>query len=195
MSLLDEYTTLLYHLLPQGPAWNKENPLLDGLAPSLTRVHQRGDTLMNEIDPSQTTELIDRYEALCGLPDSCAPPGLQSLRQRQQRLDAKINVPAGINETFYRSQLDALGYTTATIEQFQNLDISPDPEWGEYWRYYWRVNIPSDANVIWQTCTSACDSAIRTWGDTVAECVIDKLCPSHTVVVFAYPEGTEDAQN
>ncbi|EAN1852197.1 phage tail protein, partial [Salmonella enterica] len=47
----------------------------------------------------------------------------------------------------------------------------------------------------WQTCTSTCDSAIRTWGDTVAECVIDKLCPSHTVVVFAYPEGKENAQN
>lgn len=30
---------------------------------------------------------------------------------------------------------------------------------------------------------------------TVAECVIDKLCPSHTVVVFAYPEGKENAQN
>ncbi|HAK3280558.1 TPA: phage tail protein, partial [Salmonella enterica] len=25
--------------------------------------------------------------------------------------------------------------------------------------------------------------------------VIDKLCPSHTVVVFAYPEGKENAQN
>ncbi|EBA4960550.1 phage tail protein, partial [Salmonella enterica] len=23
----------------------------------------------------------------------------------------------------------------------------------------------------------------------------DKLCPSHTVVVFAYPEGKENAQN
>ncbi|EAW0644512.1 hypothetical protein GAC62_22140 [Salmonella enterica] len=30
---------------------------------------------------------------------------------------------------------------------------------------------------------------------TVAECVIDKLCPSHTVVVFTYPEGKENAQN
>lgn len=79
--------------------------------------------------------------------------------------------------------------TAATIEQFQNFDSTPDPEWGEFWRYYWRVNIPADANIRWQTCTSTCDSAIRTWGDTVAECVIDKLCPSHTVVVFAYPEG------
>jgi uncharacterized protein YmfQ (DUF2313 family) len=195
MALQDEYTKLLHNLLPPGPAWSDSDPLLQGLAPSLTRAHQRGDALMKEIDPSQTTELIDRYEMLCGLPDSCAPDGVQTLRQRQQRLDAKINVPGGINEQFYRNQLDALGYTSVTIEQFQNLDSSPDPEWGEYWRYYWRVNIPADANVEWQTCMSACNSAIRTWGDTVAECVIDKLAPSHTVVVFAYPEGTTDAQN
>lgn len=195
MALQDEYTQLLYHLLPEGPAWDGENPLIEGLAPSLNRVHQRADELMAEIDPARTTELIDRYEQLYGLPDSCAPEGVQTLQQRQQRLDAKANVAGGINERFYREQLDALGYTAATIEQFQNLDSTPDPEWGEFWRYYWRVNIPADANISWQTCTSTCDSAIRTWGDTVAECVIDKLCPSHTVVVFAYPEGKENAQN
>lgn len=195
MALNDEYTELLYHLLPRGPAWEGDNPLLDGLAPSLTRVHQRGSDLMREIDPAQTTELINRYEKLYGLPDPCAPPGVQTLQQRQQRLDARANVIGGINEQFYRNQLDALGYETATIDQFQNLDASPDPEWGDKYRFYWQVNIPADANVTWQTCISACNSAIRTWGDTVAECVIDKLCPSHTVVVFAYPEGTKDAQN
>ncbi|WP_080078791.1 YmfQ family protein [Salmonella enterica] len=195
MALQDEYTQLLYHLLPEGPAWDGENPLIEGLAPSLNRVHQRADELMAEIDPARTTELIDRYEQLYGLPDSCAPEGVQTLQQRQQRLDAKANVAGGINERFYREQLDALGYTAATIEQFQNLDSTPDPEWGKFWRYYWRVNIPADANISRQTCTSTCDSAIRTWGDTVAECVIDKLCPSHTVVVFAYPEGKENAQN
>lgn len=195
MALNDEYTQLLYQLLPPGPAWEGDNSLIEGLAPSLARAHQRADALMQEIDPSRTTELIGRYEPLYGLPDSCAPDGVQTLRQRQQRLDAKANVTGGINERFYREQLDALGYNTATIDQFQHLDASPDPEWGELWRYYWRVNIPADASVSWQTCTGACNSAIRIWGDTVAECVIEKLCPSHTVVVFAYPEGTEDAPN
>jgi len=190
-TLNDQYTQLLYKLLPRGPAWSDDDPLLNGLAPSLAAVHTRADDLMTEIDPSQTVELIDRYETLCGLPDSCAPDGVQTIQQRQRRLDAKINIAGGINESFYRAQLDALGYPTVTIEQFQNLDESPDPEWGEYYRYYWRVNIPSDATYEWQTCSSECDSAIRTWGDTVAECVIDKLCPSHTVVVFAYPDAEE----
>ncbi|HGO4162408.1 TPA: putative phage tail protein [Serratia marcescens] len=189
MALEDDYTNLLYNLLPLGPAWEGDNALLRGLAPSLASVHKRGDDLMQEINPAQTVELIDRYERLCGLPDSCSPPGTQTLLQRQQRLDAKINVAGGINEQFYRNQLDALGYSSVTIEQFQNLNESPNPEWGDKWRYYWRVTIPSDSSIAWQTCTSSCNSAIRTWGDTVAECVIEKLAPSHTVVIFSYPES------
>ncbi len=57
------------------PAWEGENPLIEGLAPSLIRVHQRADALMKEIDPAQTTELIDRYETVYGLPDSCTRMG------------------------------------------------------------------------------------------------------------------------
>ncbi|HAZ7475828.1 TPA: transcriptional regulator [Escherichia coli] len=26
------------------------------------------------------------------------------------------------------------------------------------------------------------------WGDTVIECVLNKLCPSHTYIIFKYPE-------
>ncbi|ENG0893103.1 DUF2313 domain-containing protein, partial [Yersinia enterocolitica] len=98
MDLTDSYSQLLTNLLPRGPAWEGDDPLLLGLAPSYSRAHQRGDSLMLEVDPRTTTELIDRYEQLTGLPDSCAPPGVQTLAQRQQRLDAKINVTGGINK-------------------------------------------------------------------------------------------------
>lgn len=74
MSLEDDYTRLLYHRCRGGRPREGDNPLLNGLAPSLAAVHQRGDDLMREIDPAQTVELIGRYETLCGLPDSCAPP-------------------------------------------------------------------------------------------------------------------------
>lgn len=63
---------------------------------------------MRELDPRTTTELINRWERLCGLPDECIPAGTQTLRQRQQRLDAKVNLAGGINEDFYLAQLAAL---------------------------------------------------------------------------------------
>lgn len=87
----DDYIRLLSALLPPGPAWSARDPAIAGAAPSLTRVHQRADALMRELDPRTTTELINRWERLCGLPDECIPAGTQTLRQRQQRLDAKVN--------------------------------------------------------------------------------------------------------
>lgn len=96
----DDYIRLLSALLPPGPAWSASDPAIAGAAPSLTRVHQRADALMRELDPRTTTELINRWERLCGLPDECIPAGTQTLRQRQQRLDAKVNLAGGINEDF-----------------------------------------------------------------------------------------------
>ena len=94
----DDYIRLLSALLPPGPAWSASDPAIAGAAQSLTRAHQRADALMRELDPRTTTELINRWERLCGLPDECIPAGTQTLRQRQQRLDAKVNLAGGINE-------------------------------------------------------------------------------------------------
>lgn len=58
----DDYTNLLSALLPPGPAWSVNDPGIAGAAPSLLRVHQRGNDLMLELDPRTTTELIDRWE-------------------------------------------------------------------------------------------------------------------------------------
>ncbi|WP_000383563.1 putative phage tail protein, partial [Escherichia sp. TW10509] len=88
----DDYIRLLSALLPPGPAWSASDPAIAGAAQSLTRAHQRADALMRELDPRTTTELINRWERLCGLPDECIPAGTQTLRQRQQRLDAKVNL-------------------------------------------------------------------------------------------------------
>ncbi|HFK3577807.1 TPA: hypothetical protein ACG1NE_004791, partial [Escherichia coli] len=56
----DDYIRLLSALLPPGPAWSARDPAIAGAAPSLTRVHQRADALMRELDPRTTTELINR---------------------------------------------------------------------------------------------------------------------------------------
>lgn len=37
---------------------------------------------MLEMDPRTTTELIDRYEDICGLPDSCYSDEFQTLTTR-----------------------------------------------------------------------------------------------------------------
>ncbi|MFT4271272.1 MAG: YmfQ family protein [Pantoea sp.] len=193
MDLTAQYEQMLGALLPRGPAWDSDDPLLLGFAPSLERVHSRADALMLEIDPRSVTELIDRYESISGLPDSCTPTGTQTIAQRRKRLDAKLNLAGGINEAFYREQLDALGYTDATITRYPKSIFTcnskcTDSLFTDEWRYYWRVNIPTSAQISSMTCTGNCTDSIRVWGDTVVECVISKLAPSHTYVIFLYSE-------
>ncbi|POW56580.1 hypothetical protein C3408_14145 [Candidatus Pantoea alvi] len=193
MDLTAQYNQMLGALLPRGPAWDADDLLLAGFAPSLAAVHGRGDALMQELDPRTVTELIDRYEEISGLPDSCAPPGVQTLQQRRQRLDAKINLAGGINEAFYLAQLEALGYTGVTItrynkSQFTCLSNCTDSLYSDDWRYYWQVNMPAVTQITEMTAIGNSTDSLRMWGDTIAECVLMKLAPSHTYVIFKYME-------
>lgn len=189
---VDDYTWLLAALLPPGPAWSADDPAIKGAAPSLLRVHQRADALMREIDPRTTTELIDRWERIAGLPDECIPTGTQTIRQRQRRLDAKFNLAGAISEDFYLSQIAALGVTGATISRydrgtFKCTSKCTDALWSPDWRYYWQVNMPSALTVTSMACVDSCESPLRWWGETIVECVLTKLSPSHTYVFFNYP--------
>ena len=193
MDLTAQYNQMLGALLPRGPAWDAEDLLLAGFSPSLAVVHGRGDALMQELDPRSVTELIDRYEQISGLPDSCAPTGAQTLQQRRQRLDAKLNLPGGINEAFYLAQLEALGYTGVTItrynkSQFTCLSNCTDSLYSDDWRYYWQVNMPAATQITEMTAIGNSTDSLRMWGDTMAECVLMKLAPSHTYVIFKYME-------
>ncbi|WP_276742458.1 YmfQ family protein [Pantoea septica] len=193
MDLTAQYRQMLVALLPRGPAWDADDLFLTGMAPSLSAVHERGDALMKEIDPRSVTELIDRYEAISRLPDSCAPAGVQTLQQRRQRLDAKLNLPGGVNEAFYLGQLEALGYTGVTITRYNKSQFTcqsscTDSLYSDDWRYYWQVNMPAATQITPMTAISDCTDSLRAWGDTIAECVLEKLAPSHTYVIFRYPE-------
>lgn len=188
----DDYRHLLENLLPPGPAWSLNDPAIAGLAPALFRVHQRLDDLMLELDPRTTTELLRRWELITGLPDECIPAGTQTLRQRQQRLDAKVNLSGGISAAFYLAQLEALGRSGATIARYDKQPFTcnstcTDAVYSDRWRYVWTVTMPTRTVISAMTCADTCTSALRMWGDTVAECVLQKLSPSHTHVLFQYP--------
>lgn len=173
--------------------WRTGKRLYGNASDLVTMIKTLSGALMRELDPRTTTELINRWERLCGLPDECIPAGTQTLRQRQQRLDAKVNLAGGINEDFYLAQLAALGRPDATITRYDKSTFTcssacTDAVNAPEWRYYWQINMPAATNTTWMTCGDPCDSALRIWGDTVVECVLNKLCPSHTYVIFKYPE-------
>ncbi|MWP61037.1 YmfQ family protein [Gilliamella sp. Pas-s25] len=191
MDIEKQYQRMVGNLLPYGPAWDKTEPILLSLALTLSKTHLRVDDLMREIDPRTTNELIDRYEQICGLPDSCYSEESQTLTTRRNRLDSKLNLAGGINKDFYLQTLAINGYPDATITNYNN-DVftcessCEDYLYDEEWRYYWVVNIPAGRHITEMTCEDSCNSYLRKWGNKQIECIIEKLCASHTYVIFKY---------
>lgn len=183
--LTKNYFQQLEKLLPRGPAWSEADPLLAGLAPAFAAVHQRANDFVSESNPSQTIELIDRWEYCLALPDSCSIPGTDTIQQRQQRLAIKFNLTGAITEDFYLNVLHEMGYADATITTFTDEERA----------YTWQVNMGADTVITEMTCLGSCTDALRTWGETTAECVLDKLCASHTILIFSYPGGSTSASH
>lgn len=188
---VEDYADQLVKLLPYGPAWEGEHPMLIGGAAELARTTERADALvLEETDPHQTTQLLSRYETLCGLPDSCVI-GVQTVPERQLRLAAKMQDDGGINAMYYLSLLVSMGYPDATITQYYHRTFTPGSKAGDQlyspvWRFVWTVNLPSAGRVTNFTPGSRAGDPLRTWGDTEVQCVISKLAPPHTHVNFRY---------
>ncbi|MBQ4675603.1 DUF2313 domain-containing protein [Aeromonas hydrophila] len=186
-----DYSDQLQKLLPYGPAWEGDHPLLTAGAGELARTAERADALaQEETDPQQTTVLLTRYEGICGLPDECEVPGTATIRERQQRLDAKINSLGGINAEYYLQLLASLGYPDATISNYHGAVFCAGsrvgaPIYGPEWRYVWQVNLPR-MNVDYMRAGSVAGSSLCVWGDAVMQCILGKKAPSHTILNFVY---------
>jgi len=135
---------------------------------------------LRETDPRSVLLTLEDWERVYGLPDPCFPLG-QTFEQRVLALAAKVVDGGGLSRDYYIAQAAALGYPGATIEEFDAVTL------GETWRFVWRMNLPIQTSVVTMTCGSECDDQLRSWGNEVLECVINRIKPAHTLVLFAYP--------
>lgn len=53
------------------------------------------------------------------------------------------------------------------------------------WGYTWRYDLAALRMTV-MTCAASCTDSLRDWGDDVIECVIRRLRPAHTNVLFGY---------
>lgn len=194
MALSDQnYAAQLADLLPMGAAWPREPgsalaSVIAGLAAEFARVDTRGDSLLDEADPRVCYELLTEWERTAGLPDECTVAG-GSIAARRDALLSRLTGTGGQTRAYFIGLAAAMGYPGATITEFRPFNcqgacddsLDPDP-----WRFVWRLNLPAAANVRRMTVGSACDEALAEWGDATLECVINRLKPAHTAVLFAY---------
>jgi uncharacterized protein YmfQ (DUF2313 family) len=188
-----DYLLQLQALLPQGPAWPREESpltrLLTGLAQELGRVDGRAVTLLEEADPRTTAELFADWERVAGLPDTCAQAfgGDQTLAQRRAALVGKLTTLGGQSAAYYVGLAAALGYAI-TVEDFQPHTVRHPvnhPLYSQAWAFAWQVN--SALNTVTKlTVRGPVSDPLASWGTALLECVIERLRPAHTTVLFSY---------
>jgi uncharacterized protein YmfQ (DUF2313 family) len=176
------HAEFLKRLLPPQ-AYDETGPILNvewlASGKALDDVQAAVASFMREIDPRTVSTTLEDWERVYGLPDPCFPLG-QTFAQRLLALTAKVVDGGGLSRAYYIAQAAALGYPGATIEEFDAGAL------GETWRFAWRMNLPIATTVVTMTCGSECDDQLRSWGNEVMECVINRIKPAHTLVRFTY---------
>lgn len=192
MALTDaEYLAQLQALLPPGAAWSREpsadlTRLLAALADELGRIDGRADALLAELDPRTTAELLRDWERVAGLPDPCtgADP---TTAARRAALHTRLTTLGGQSAAYYQALAADLGFAI-TITEFRPHTVADDvetPLHGPQWRFWWQVNAALETITEFSTLDTVADP-LAAWGNERLECLIRRLKPAHTEVIFAY---------
>lgn len=189
-----DYLRQLQALLPPGPAWPKDDDallgrLLGSIAAELSRVDGRAQRLVEEADPRTVAELFADWESVAGLPDSCAAAfgGDQTMAQRRAALVGRLTTLGGQSPAYFIGLAAALGYAI-TITEFRAHTVNDDVEYpliDESWTFAWQVNAAL-STLAEITVESTVEDPIAAWGNSLLECVINRLKPAHTTVLFSY---------
>ena len=212
-----EYTQMLKGLLPPGQAWNIEEDsdlvaLQKSAAEELARLDGDVWRLLDELNPSTTSEALSDWERVVGLPDECTALGT-AFSERISAVLLKLKRPVGQNAGYYEMLASTLGYASPKVEEFrpfragsranQRIYQSPGgilslPSGGyaqsgyHGWLYAWRLRVNRGAVVNFRSSQSLSGERLATWGDRLLECIIRRLKPAHTLVIFAYGEEKGD---
>jgi uncharacterized protein YmfQ (DUF2313 family) len=189
-----DYLVQLQALLPAGPAWSREaqdsiTGLLQSWADEFARIDGRAFDLLREADPQSTSELLTDWERVAGLPDPCVANSdiPQTLAQRQTALVSRLAMQGGQSPAYFIALLAAMGFAI-TITEIVPHTTEHDTEhavWGEADIYAWYVN--ASLATLWELTTEDnTELATALWSNVPLECLISRIKPAHTTVIFSY---------
>lgn len=156
-------------LLPNGPAWPRDDPTLKRLVAALTtefsRQAVRAAKLDRELNPATTFETLTDWEESYGLPD-CAQP--ETLEARRAALAAKLLAQTGHDQSlaFWTDLFGKLGYLIKYIDHgpyaMTCMDDCMDVLADESWVFVWSIAVEHGLDDALLECLVAHNSIIGT---------------------------------
>lgn len=121
--------------------------------------------------------------------DQCEINQEQTLQERRGALLSRLGGTGGQSREFFIALAAYLGFTI-TITEFRPFRVSishaGDALYDDSWRHVWRVNGPDTTVFEFRAGLSAVGEPLRKWGNELLECVMNRIKPAHTVLLFGY---------
>ena len=186
-----DYLQQLMALKPPGRAWpndpnTHQNQTLAALAEEFARLDARALGLFSELDPRAVFELLDDFERNFGLPEPCKKTP-ETMAGRREALHEKVIRQGNQSRRDFIALARALGFDI-TVTEFDAHSVNStvnQPLQHEAWRFVWRINAAKQT-VRRKTVQSGVNESLASWSNDLLECVINRLKPAHTRVIFAY---------
>ena len=190
----EDYLAGFQRLLPRGRVWNRGLELIQDfdllvLMPTWSRLQDALNTLIAEIFPCTTLDLLPEWEETLGLPSQCTG-NLGNLQQRQQAVCVKFTARGGQSKAYFISLAETLGYEI-TITEFApfraGINRAGDPVYGEGWAHVWQIMAQAPV-IYFRAGQSTAGERLRTWGSRLFECTMEEIKPAHTILLFGYTQ-------
>lgn len=189
----DDYTQAHAQLMPRGLAWPRSPSgvlmkVLAAFSRTYAALHAALILLTRELDPRSTSQLLGEWEGFAGLPDACSlVQGTET--ERRAALTAKITSTGGASANYFIALAGTLGYPGATVTEFPVRRFGRarfgERYNGRAWRNVWQMNLAAEGATP-RRFGDRFQGLYKTSGNTVLECRVVKLKPSHTRVLFQY---------
>ena len=213
-TLIEKYTGVLRKLFPRGKAWEEtrrdDMGLLAGMAVELTRIDARAGDLLEEIDPGTSTELLEDWETLLGIPDECSM-SLTDINERRAQARQKLAAQGGMSKGFYEAVAERLGFD-AIVTDYESFRVGRnrvgDPLSNPFdadrdvfrvgrnrvgdtlkrygWRYTFEVNVEATDVEAFRVGYGRVGDPLVAFENPALECTIAKLKPAHTSAFFTF---------
>lgn len=146
----------------------------------------RAGDILRESDPRSVIESLSDWERVYGLPDPCMGPA-QSFAPRRAALVAKVDGVGGLTKQYFIDLAAQLGYAI-TIDEFAPHSVISRVNHalygtGVYW--LWQVNAPATTSFM-HSVIGPVSEPLAVIGNQLLECVLGRLKPAHTTLVFNY---------
>jgi uncharacterized protein YmfQ (DUF2313 family) len=154
----------------------------------LDRIQADGQKVLGALQPWIWQQWLTDWERVYGLPGECYRDG-QLLQERLALLALAFLERGGISLDWIKHYA-ALGGYDITITEYQpfraGISKAGDPLTNGYWLYAFDVLAVGDITRVFRAGQSVAGEALRTWGDPMLECIINKYKPAHTVALVSY---------